>query len=88
MIVFLCKGGGSSIPEYLQNSIYSFLKENSTVASNRMVRNKSDTWLNRGAYVTARYLHDSKSNLFDKFPFKNDLSKYCFVKYANISSRY
>jgi hypothetical protein len=53
-----------------------------------MVKDKSDTWLYRGALITAKYLHDVKPNLFDKFPFKNDLLKYCFVKYANLSSRY
>jgi hypothetical protein len=72
----------------LKNRIYSFLKENSTVASNRIVKNKDNTWLNPGVNISARYLNDGNINLFNKFPFKNAISKPTFMKYLIKSGQF
>jgi hypothetical protein len=72
----------------LKNIIHSYLKENSSVASNRIIKNKSVNWINPGNQIHARYLNDSKLNLFYQFPFKNNLSLSTFLKYLNQSGEF
>ena len=52
--------------------------ENSNIASNRIVKNKKT-----GLDVPARILVDTKTLLFQKSPFTNEVSKSTFLKYTN-----
>ena len=81
-------GGGECLPDYLQNSIHVFLKENSTVASNRMVRNKSNSWINPCIRIPVRYLYDCVSKLYFESPFKDSISKSSFFEYTNIHGQF
>ena len=84
----ITKGGGKPISSVLQQSIETFLHENSNVASNRMCKVKNRKRLNYNRYIPVRYLQDNKMQLFNKSPFKNKISKSTFFKYANIDGQY
>ena len=73
---------------HVQQSIDSFLKENSSVASNRLVKVRNRKSLNYDRYNPARYLQDAKSVLYKKSPFFNNISKASFMKYANINGEF
>ena len=79
----LIKGGGSSIQNYLKQSVVDFLKEKSNIASNRLVKIK-----NSGTLVPARYLEENKTELYKIFPFSNQISKSTFFKYTNLNVEY
>ena len=81
-------GGGRSIPVHLQKGIQSYLKENSNIASNRMIKVKSHSKLNSERYIPVRYLQDSKIQLFNRSPFKNIISYSTFFKYLSIDNQF
>ena len=85
---FSLKGGGRPIPLHLQKGIECYLKENSNIASNRMVKIKSKNNLNSQRYIPVRYLQDTKIELFNKSPFKNLISKSTFYKYLNTENQF
>jgi hypothetical protein len=63
-----------AIEKKLKDSIFTFLEEHSTVASNILVKNK----LNENRYIPARNLKDNKIELYKKSPFQNLVSKSSF----------
>lgn len=83
------KGGGQSIPLNIQEGIRSYLHENSSPASNRMVRLKPKRkLLNEKRFIPARYLSDLKIELYKNSPYKNIVSKSTFFKYSNIDGEF
>ncbi len=70
MIISFSKGGGKAIEKRLWDSIFSFLEDHSTVASNRLVKNKLE--LNKNRFIPARYLEENR--ILQKKP----ISKSCF----------
>jgi hypothetical protein len=81
-------GGGQTIPLHLRKGIECYLKENSNIASNRMIKIKSRNQLNNDRYIPVRYLQDMKISLFNKSPFKNLISQSTFYKYVNIDGQF
>ena len=73
---------------HIKKGIEFFLKENSNIASNRMVKLKSRNDLNNKRYIPVRYLNDSKVALFNKSPFKNLISKSTFYNYVKIDDQF
>lgn len=54
------------LPEHIQKGIESFLHENSSIASNRLVKNKNPLSANYNSLVPARYLTENRTELFKK----------------------
>ena len=73
------------IGEDLQESIYEYLKNNSSIASNRLVKRKDSLGRCRNDLIPARYLDDNQSELFKRFPFNHEISRSTFLKYLNVS---
>lgn len=72
----------------MQHAIDEYLKENSNIAANRKVKNmnpKSEDYQNQ---IDSRILTDTKSELYRKFPYANQISWATFLKYANINGEY
>ena len=76
-------GGGKMIEEDLQESIYEYLKNNSSIASNRLVKRKDSSGKCQNDLIPARYLDDNQSEMFKRFPFNNEISRSTFLKYLN-----
>ncbi len=85
---FYSTGGGRTISTGLQNSIDTFLKEKSNIASNRLVKIRNPAHKNYKQAIPARYLENSRSELYQQFPFSNEISKTTFFKYSNINGEY
>jgi hypothetical protein len=77
------KGGGVPIPLHVRESIHSYLTENSSPASNRVIRDKTTLAIRPKQYVCARYLNENKHELYKTSPFTNVVSKSTFFKYTN-----
>ena len=76
-------GGGQAISESLKSALNDYLKEKSTVAANRLIRNFD---LEHGEdHIPVRYLSENKTMLYRNFSFKNHLSKSTFLKYLKSS---
>jgi ACT domain-containing protein len=58
------------------------------VASNWLVLNKDQNNHNYQKVVPVRYLKDTKTKLFNDYPYQNDLSKSTFFKYSKITGQY
>ena len=72
----------------LQSQIQSYLKERSNIASNRLIKNKDPNDENYQQLIPARYLEENHMQLFEEFPFNDQISKSCFFKYLNISGQF
>jgi hypothetical protein len=72
----------------MQQAIESHLNEKSNVASNRLVVNKNSTHENYNQSIPARYLEDTRSVLYEKFPFSEEISKSTFYKNSHINGEY
>ena len=81
-------GGASPIPRHIQLGIETFLYENSSIASNRLVKNKNKHSLNYNRYIPARYLQENRTELFKKSPYRNIISKSTFFKYSKINGEF
>ncbi len=86
MIITFSKGGGKAIEKRLRDSIFSFLEDHSTVASNRLVKNKLE--LNKNRFIPARYLEENRIEIYKKSPFRNLVSKSTFYKYTKKSNQF
>lgn len=75
-----------SIRSELIQSIESFLKYNSNIASNRVIRLKDNN--NQYDYMPVRYLEDNQLEMWKKFPYNDKISKTTFLKYLNINNQY
>jgi hypothetical protein len=73
---------------YVQEGLKTYLQENSSIASNRMIKGKNRKRLNYKRWIPVRYLDDSKIELFNKSPFKNKISRSTFYKYAKIDGEF
>ena len=82
------KGGGQKISEPLREAIKSYLYENSSIASNRLVKNKDKDDENFDKNVPARYLEGNLIELYKNFPLANQMSKETFFKYLNKSGEF
>lgn len=78
MISFYFKGGGRSIPDYLKDAINNHLANNSI--------NKTST--NGVVKTTSSSDHVDIMSLYKSFPFKNQLAKSTFFKYAKRSDKH
>lgn len=76
------------LPENIQKGVEAYLQDNSSIASNRLVKNKNPNNNNYKSLVPARYLNESRTELFKKSPFKNIISKSSFFKYAKLSNEF
>ena len=74
----------------LKKKIYeineSLTKENSNIASNRLVINKNPMSFDFKKYVSARYLSENRSTLFKKFSSTDEISKTTFYRYSNVDN--
>lgn len=67
----------------MQNAISSYLKENSQVASNRLIKSKISHQL-----VPARYLNLNKNELYKNFKYIEKIPKSTFMDYLNFTNEY
>lgn len=81
-------GGGRHIPDDLKDSLKTFLRERSNIASNRSYVNKDPFDQNYKTVQNARYLEDQYSQLFKSFQFSSEISISTFYKYANLSGEF
>lgn len=81
-------GGGKCIPQDLKDSIYTFLCQNSSIASNKLAVNRDKSDDNFLQKQPVRYLDDLETELFKSFPFSNEISKSTFHKYLKINGVY
>ena len=89
---FYCKkmkGGGEALSGEMQSLITSYAENRSTVAANRLVIERVEQ---PGQLVKqlqpVRYLDENFSELYNQFPFRDELSKSSFVKYLTISGKF
>ena len=73
------------IDEFRKQNIESFLKSNSNIASNRLVQLKDKNIVD---FIPVRYLQDTKNEVYNKFPYKDGVSKTTFMKYLNKDNQY
>ena len=86
-------GGGNTIKKDLFYSIKEYLKLNSTVGSNRLVKSKPlpkalSSTIQQPNLLTTRYLNDTKAALYKKFPFRNHISKSSFYRYIKAANQF
>jgi hypothetical protein len=58
----------------MKKSIEIFLKEKSSIASNRLVKVKNRENENFRQFIPARYLEENKTELFKQFPLSEEIS--------------
>ena len=66
--------------------MHSYLQERSTVAANRLVKEKR--YSRDHHYQTVRYLDENMIELYKQFPFRNEISKSTFVKYLKKTGQF
>lgn len=67
----------------MKNSIGNYLKQKSTIASNRCSKSKIS-----GTIVPVRYLENTKIELYKEFHEKENVSLTTFKKYCNIDGQF
>jgi hypothetical protein len=72
----------------LRDSISCFLRANSTYAANRSCINNDPKDKNYNIKVAAKYLNDSKVELYKKFPLRNKISLSTFCKYMKLCNEF
>jgi hypothetical protein len=60
-----------------------YLKNNSSIASNRLVKRKDSSGKFKNDLIPSRYLDDNQSEKFKRYPFNNEISRSTFLKYLN-----
>ena len=70
----------------MQQLIHSYAKQRSNVAANRLVHDKSSR--DRRTMQPVRYLDENFNELYQQFPFKDELSKSTFLRYIRSSGQY
>lgn len=78
-------GGAKPISPELQQSIRTYLKEKSNIASNRRVINKDPNDEDYLEDVNARYLENNKIELYNSFKFRDQVARSTFYRYVNKS---
>lgn len=86
--VYFYQGGNEALELELQNSIIEYLKEKSTIASNRLVVNKAFRRRDKNPqrWQSARYLEDNQTELFKAFQSDKEITRKTFRKYLKKSS--